>query len=430
MSCLLSLLTEIHLGNTNVFGYSHGKDHKLCVWMFHSRDEPFLNKTLPLDTARPGTPGKQPKLVYSLPVNALNFCAFSLLFLDDLDAVGAFDPKSHKSGTQAKGPTIGHSPRQGKDFGEGKGVSEPLGGHETTEEVEQSDEAKSHAQPKGEEGETSDIEYTPSKTLIAVPNTFNTGAIDIFHVPLKFRVSTIRADSFAQTGMLMAVSIFVSNAGHLHVASAFENGHVMLFVCRDNFRDEDAIRRTDFINTSWGWDRIYSHMSHKQPALSIELAPSKTYFISSAADDVLVKHPVPDLSPTGDSLTANVKHFPVVIEKTGHSGQQSLRIRSDELFFATACWDHAVRLYQCETLHLVTVLRWRKDGCTVIAFADVALNSGRGAKSQAYESDTDSFHRLETTLGGLLRQRAEKVNKTHWLAVGTKKGQICLWDVY
>lgn len=395
--------------------------------MFHSHDEPFLNKTLPLDTARPGTPGKQPKLVYSLPVNALNFCPFSLLFLDDLDDVGASDAKSHKFDTQERGSTIGHTPKQSKDFGGEKGVFEPLGRHETTEGAEQSKEAKGHTQPKGEGDETSDIEYSPSRGLIAVPNTFNTGAIDVFHVPLKRRVSTIRADSFAQTGMLMAVSIFVSKAGHLFVASAFENGHVMLFACRDNFRDEDAIQKTDFTTTSWSWDRIYSHVSHKHPALSLDLAPSKAYFISSAADGVLVKHPVPDPSFTGYPLPDN---SPLVIQKTGQSGQQSLRIRSDELFFATACWDHAVRLYHCETLHLMTVLRWRKDGCTVIAFADVALNSPRSAKSQAYESDTGSFHRLENTLGGLLRQRAEKVHKTHWLAVGTKKGQICLWDVY
>lgn len=430
MGYLLPVLVEIHLRNTNAFVHSHGKDHKLCVWMFHSRDEPFLNKTLPLDTARPGTPGKQPKLVYSLPVNALNFCAFSILFLDDLDDVGTSDPKSHEFGTQEKGPTIGHTPEQSKDFGGRKGISEPLGRHETCKGAEQSDEAKRNTQPRDEGDETSDIEYSPSRGLIAVPNTFNTGAIDIFHVPLKRRVSTIRADSFTQTGMLMAVSIFVSNAGHLQVASAFENGHVMLFVCRDNFRDEDAIQKTDFTTTSWTWDRIYSHVSHKHPALSIDLAPSRTYFISSAADGALVKHPVPEPNPTGYSIPDNAKHSPLVIEKTGQSGQQSLHIRSDELFFATACWDHAVRLYHCNTLHLMTVLRWRKDGCTVIAFADVALNPTRSAKSQAYESDTGSFHRLENTLGGLLRQRAGKVHKTHWLAVGTKKGQICLWDVY
>lgn len=408
----------------------HGKDHKLSVWMFHSDEEPSLNKTLPLDTARPGTPGSQPKLVYSLSVNALNFCSFSMLFLEDPKDVSSSDYSPYKAGMQSKGTATAQTPEQSGDFGEGNGNPETYDQKEMAGDAKQSEDPK-RCQPKDttKAATLQPPEHFVTPSLIAVPNTLNSGAIDIFHLPLKRRVSTIRADSTTQTGMLMAVNIFLSTAGHLHVASAFESGHVMLFVCRDKyFRDESALLTSD-ITKAWRWECVYSHMSHKQPALSICLSPKKDYFISSAADGALVKHPVPNASPAGASV-AGAGHSPLAIQKTAHSGQQSLHMRSDGRVFATACWDKAARLYYCETLQLKSTLTWNKDGCAVLAFADLDASQEPRVRPRADEPDPGSFHRGEKTLGGLLQRRARKVHQTRWLAVGTKTGPICLWEVY
>ena len=77
----------------------------------------------------------------------------------------------------------------------------------------------------------------------------------------------------------MAIEIFLTTAGELYAATGFEDGHVMLYVCRDDFKDTVAMQSCD-----WRWDNIYSHKPHRQPVLSIALSPAKDYFISSAAD--------------------------------------------------------------------------------------------------------------------------------------------------
>lgn len=62
----------------------HGRDHKLCVWKVRAEDESFLDKTLPVDragSAESEETQRQPWLLHSLPVNALNFCAFDMTFL-------------------------------------------------------------------------------------------------------------------------------------------------------------------------------------------------------------------------------------------------------------------------------------------------------------------------------------------------------------
>ncbi|KAJ9654359.1 Astra associated protein 1 Asa1 [Neophaeococcomyces mojaviensis] len=55
---------------------SHGRDHKLRVWQLRPSDFEGLSVKLPLD----GTTAedvKQPWLLYTMPINALNFCAFA-----------------------------------------------------------------------------------------------------------------------------------------------------------------------------------------------------------------------------------------------------------------------------------------------------------------------------------------------------------------
>ncbi|KAJ9494637.1 Astra associated protein 1 Asa1 [Exophiala xenobiotica] len=55
---------------------SHGRDHKLRVWQVRSQDIAVLDTKLPGDGAHPDQ--AQPWLSHSMPVNALNFCAFSM----------------------------------------------------------------------------------------------------------------------------------------------------------------------------------------------------------------------------------------------------------------------------------------------------------------------------------------------------------------
>lgn len=54
----------------------HGRDNKLHVWQLRPSDEKDFSTELPLEDAE--TPRKQPWLLHSVTVNALNFCGFTM----------------------------------------------------------------------------------------------------------------------------------------------------------------------------------------------------------------------------------------------------------------------------------------------------------------------------------------------------------------
>ena len=63
---------------------THGMDNKLCVWQLREADESSLSKVLPVEDAM--TERKQPWLLHSLPVNALNFCTFAMCHESTIEA--------------------------------------------------------------------------------------------------------------------------------------------------------------------------------------------------------------------------------------------------------------------------------------------------------------------------------------------------------
>ncbi|KAI9928368.1 ASTRA complex subunit [Aspergillus wentii] len=231
---------------TGTVVYTHGRDHKLRVWRFRVQDEEILDKILPVDMDEAsqvkGQSQSQPWLLHSLPVNALNFCAFSMLFI-----------------------------RKSANIEDGQ------------ESQQQQPEPDAAAENKPE-----------SPVLIAVPNALDSGAIDIFHLPLERRICTIPADTTTKTGMVMAVKLFISATGELYAASAYEDGHVIVFVRRGAFKEADLSS-----GASWKWEKVYASRLHSQPVLSIDVSPSMDYVLSSSADALLIKHPISRPGPLG-----------------------------------------------------------------------------------------------------------------------------------
>lgn len=317
----------------------------------------------------------QPWLVHSLPVNALNFCAFSMVFLPQDKANMASD--------------AGGSSKENKSL---------------------------------------------SSVLIAVPNALNSGAIDLFHLPQERRICTIPADTDVQTGMVMAANLVISPSGELYVASAYEDGRVMVHGCRGSLHEKDL---TQGAKTPWKWEKLYICRAHSQPVLSLHVSPAGNYFFSSSADAVLAKHPIPTLGSPGHAP----EELPTKSINTKHAGQQGVRIRSDGKIFATAGWDSRVRVYSCKTMKELAVLKWHKDGCYAVAFADVDVfdvsekadeEKQPEVSSNSSGNETQLATRAETeySLATVHRQRYEKVQNTHWLAAGSKDGKISLWDIY
>lgn len=343
------------------------------------KDEGFLDKTLPVDVKEGEAVQNQPWMLHSLPVNALNFCAFDMIFLE--------------------------APSPGDDV--------------------------------KQEGPSSDTQSPPSSTsqppvLFAVPNALNSGAIDIFHLPLERRVSTIPADPATSTGMVMAVRLSLSS-GELYATSAYEDGQVMVFVRRGQLTEPEISSSASGKGTAWKWEKLYASKPHTQPVLSIDIAPSKDYFLSSSADSVLVKHLIPDASLVG---VGHAEEKALKMISTKHAGQQGLRIRSDGKIFATAGWDSRTRVYSCKTMKELAVLKWHKDGCYAVAFAEVFGNDSTASPTTdagfkpGEKKETQFMRRNEGSLATVRQQRNQKTQKTHWLSVGSKDGKISLWDIY
>lgn len=322
----------------------------------------------------------QPWLLHSLSVNALNFCAFGMLFLKD-------------------------SIRQ--------------------------------QEPSTDSSQTSSYDETQLSALIAVPNALNSGAIDIFHLPSERRISTIPADTDSNTGMVMAVHLLVSSSsGELYATCGYEDGRVMVFVRRCRLEEQDVLARVNGSSSPWKWEKSYSNRPHTQPVLSLDVAPSKDYFLSSSADAALVQHPI----PTPSAVPGQIEESPLRTVNTKHSGQQGLRIRSDGKIFATAGWDCRVRVYSCKTMRELAVLKWHQDGCYAAAFAEISTDyTNANSTLPAVDSRQDEVQHEnsqitrrdgDSSLVEVQRQRNQKTQKTHWLAAGSKDGKISLWDIY
>ncbi|KAI2619159.1 WD40 repeat-like protein [Hypoxylon sp. NC1633] len=297
---------------------------------------------------------------------------------------------------------------------------------------------------------------TSDELLVAVPNTLDTEAVDIFQLPSQNRYHTVNMGRKAEEkGMVMTLNLFWLQ-GRLTLAAAYESG---LAVVTRLGKDET-------------WDILYKSQVHGQPVLSLDVAPQKDFFLTSGADAIIAKHPIPTGafinresqhprqtesggSPAPDPSLLNATNSrqmshvtetqPLKYINTKHSGQQGLRIRSDGKIFATAGWDSKVRIYSTTAMSELAVLKWHGVGCYAVAFATltdeqtsdfvkpyVSDAESRG-KPEEVEDNGDAVVMTAAPKRSQLNvkdRRIKMAKEAHWLAAGCKDGKISLWDIY
>ncbi|KAB5540224.1 WD40-repeat-containing domain protein [Coniochaeta sp. 2T2.1] len=363
---------------------THGRDNRLVVWKLRAQDESTMSTVLPLDASPEERP--EPWLLHVLEVNTMNFCTFA----------------SCTPVTSSPGEAL----------------------------------------------------------LIAVPNTLASEAIDIFHLPSQSRLHTVKLGD--KNGMVMALSLFYRGIT-LTLIAAYENGLVVVTELRKNGL----------------WAAIYQATPHSQPILSLDVSPDKDFFFTSSADSMIAKHPIPQATPdsppsnntkklqrqTGNATkgasllsvalaaeprpqalrtpstnTTELQTTPLKVVNTKHSGQQSLRIRSDARIFATAGWDSKIRVYSVKTMKEVAVLKWHQVGCYTVAFSTLEPTSDsdnrHSADTKSPNDQEDGPASTSTTLVPKLvdmtvrEKRIRAAKAAHWLAAGSKDGKVSLWDVF
>lgn len=251
----------------------------------------------------------------------------------------------------------------------------------------------------------------PKPILLAVPNTVDSGGIDIYQLPSETRAAVIHADKNITTGMVMALSILAKST-RLQVAAGYESGHTMVYVQND----PGAV-----------FQRLYSARPHSQPILSMAIHPSRDYYLTSSADAILAKHPLPT-----EKGVWNTDLKPLKLSPTKHSGQQGMRIRSDGKIFATAGWDARIRVYSAKTMKELAVLKWHKVGCYGTAFASIGASNVDASGEQTADADDKNAVAVaeRSIVSTVQKRREEKAQSTHWLAAGSKDGKVSLWDIY
>ncbi|KAL6412255.1 hypothetical protein AUP68_04638 [Ilyonectria robusta] len=275
--------------------------------------------------------------------------------------------------------------------------------------------------------------------------------------------------------ILIAVpNTLASEADAVTLVAAFENGYA-------------SVHR---LNADGEWITTYRSQAHSQPILSLDVDPGRAFFLSSSADSLIAKHPIPtsrqetitipqsnarvveiiDEEPTqpqsllssglkqasshsGQAAPRVLKEWenPLKVVNTKHSGQQSLKMRSDGRIFATAGWDSKVRVYSAKTMKELAVLKWHQVGCYAVAFSDPTASNDLSSPAsstiqdasrsklpqQPTSSDTSGMGISLRSAGTLVKsttsvkdRRIAQAKTTHWVAAGAKDGKVSLWDIY
>ncbi|KAF2226932.1 WD40-repeat-containing domain protein [Elsinoe ampelina] len=237
--------------------------------------------------------------------------------------------------------------------------------------------------------------------LIAVPSVSD-GAIILWSLPFETLLGTVPPVPEDKTGMIMALSLLY-HQDRLTIIAGHEAGWVAVYSEQED-RTWRRIRRCDAAGMP----------DPKQPVLSVDVWLSNPSIIFySGADQAINAESLDQRAAT---------RFP-----TGHSGQQSLRIRSDGTIFATAGWDGRGRVYSASNMNDIkelAVLKYHTEGCYALDFAKILPSETEETASDA--TSTTNVTRRPTAA----QQRARKVQRTHWIALGSKDGRISLWDVF
>ncbi|KAF2143902.1 uncharacterized protein K452DRAFT_247403 [Aplosporella prunicola CBS 121167] len=242
------------------------------------------------------------------------------------------------------------------------------------------------------------------EAVLAVPSVRDE-QIDVLHLPSERRTSIVPRLGF-KTGMIMALALSrpqASPSGPLCLVSAYESGHIALHVL-------DA-------TSGSSWTRLYVAQPHAQPPLSVCVLPAAEMEAAEASAP----------KPKSKSATKTLS--------TKHAGQQGLTARSDGRLLATAGWDGRVRVYAARSLRELAVLKWHKEGCYAVCFAEVGgagADAGSVAQGGGVGGGGDVLITREagTATTTVRRRREDKARSVHWLAAGSKDGKVSLWEIY
>ncbi|KAL1597792.1 Astra associated protein 1 Asa1 [Paraconiothyrium brasiliense] len=445
---------------------THGRDNTLRIWQLRGGDAAY-STVLPADGADTHRP--KPWLLHTLPVNTLNFCAFTMCY--QRGDIGAFAPSTTVSDEAIYIAVPGRDDKKAEvyQFPEEKLLC-VVPRIDTAETGMVMAVKLVHHQPSnnvlvitGYEGGFTAVHLVPrnpkeiglAETIyLSQPHTQPILSVDALPDGSTYFTSSADATIAAHRIPELSYAVDVNHDAPEDLGTSESGLH------EDEQHDGRlATDESTAQGTAATPANASSQVASKPPNPSSSAPNSDTESIEplsfpkkrsrtskipppnpakqparpSGLSSLLASAP-PQQAPTPTARPAS----PVTVQpayktiNTRHAGQQSLRVRSDGRLLVTGGWDSRVRVYSSKTLKEVAVLKWHKEGVYAVAFGEVLEKEDlehHEEKQKAVGTGTE-VAKKETGLAKLQRQREEAVQGKHWVAAGAKDGKVSLWEVF
>ncbi|GAA5936391.1 hypothetical protein JCM1841_002926 [Sporobolomyces salmonicolor] len=357
------------------------------------------------------SPGIEP--VWSMAVNAMNFCRISVLEL---------------------------SPGSSSAKGKGKAV-----------------EAEGLvAVPSLTKDDFVDIFHIPLKDrahrsigVDAFPIGHKTGTVMALHLflhdssPSHFR-SSQPASSLETSSSTPSTLRSSAINPQLHLLIGYESGQLALFrftptanftrppVEADNAASFDMPLKGKKVDESEGWELVWHEKGHRDAVMSLATSSDTRFAWTVGADHFICKYRVWDINEE-ESLLPRIH-----VEATPSPGKAAVAVRSDGRILGTAGWDGEARLYSAKTLKPLAVLSQHRQSLQALDFAPLSptprarrahFSSSAGASDEG-ESDSDSSSSSEEDERARAGGRAAGRRGRAWIATAGQDTKISLWEVY
>ncbi|KAH7089211.1 WD40-repeat-containing domain protein [Paraphoma chrysanthemicola] len=435
---------------------THGRDNSLRVWQLRASDEIALSTVLPAEHVT--TPRPKPWLLHTLPVNTLNFCAFSTC-PEPLSVTTARrdDVEKYKSRSPASKSIL---------------VATPSTDDKKINVYQLPDEKLKFIVPKVSITETGmvmavKLVLPPFSTNLLVLAGYEGGFTAVHQLPPlhSSNIGTAQLVYLSQphTQPILAMDLapdcktfYTSSADAIIAAHripepAFGDHHLQT-TSKASEAEASGISRLADDSTN-PQDQAGESSATPESTLLTDAKLSPSDPVSETHAVVFKKQPVPT-SQTATRQRAGLSSLlssaapqpscppppsaPVVVTiqpahrttDTRHAGQQSLRVRSDGRIIATGGWDSRIRIYSTKTLKEVAVLKWHKEGVYAVDFARVLEPEHLHKDDETANTMQSGVTKRETGLGKLQRQREELVQLKHWVVAGAKDGKVSLWEIF
>ncbi|KAI8602695.1 WD40-repeat-containing domain protein [Dissophora ornata] len=416
---------------------SHGRDNEIHVWDINTILQKSIKRAdLAAAHVTPSANSQDITPVFSLPVNALNFCKLSILAIE-------VSPRLEQE------PEI--SPLTGACL----------------------------------------LSRTHQHIYIAVPSPTTATLLDIYDIVKPERTfasvgqqnkstsasASLEADK--KLGSAMAIQLFQARdevpdssapclnkdsevtSKALQMLVGYEDGSVTLF--RESTLPATERQRPTGAGAKQKrkMDILWTIRCHREPVLALDISHDMQYAVSCGSDNVLARY----------NLAGQLQGVPEVTQIALKSnGIADIKIRSDNKIIGLAGWDGRIRVFSAKTLKPLAVLKYHREGLYCLAFAVVrdrkpsaegieveqtratssdetrggsklsSSTTGDGDRDPGSEgnnmgesesegddsgSDSDEGSDLEDALEG-----RRVWSKRHWIAAGGKENRVSLWEMY